>query len=59
MIGYVGRDDTIYQNTRRFILSQDNPYYMFGPVINGYFKTPAFSASQTHSPADFVPFPSS
>ncbi|KAK1759713.1 hypothetical protein QBC47DRAFT_292000 [Echria macrotheca] len=33
--GFVERDDPIYQNTRRFVLSRDNPYYMFGPVING------------------------
>ncbi|KAK0617053.1 hypothetical protein B0T14DRAFT_435043 [Immersiella caudata] len=33
--GYLDRNDPIYQNTRRFVLSQDNPYYMFGAVING------------------------
>ena len=33
--GYVERDDQIYQNTRRFVLSEDNPYFMFGPVLNG------------------------
>lgn len=38
--GYIDRNDPIYQNTRRFVLSQDNPYYMFGPVINGYVLTP-------------------
>ncbi|KAK0628850.1 hypothetical protein B0T17DRAFT_489078 [Bombardia bombarda] len=32
--GYVARDDPIYQNTRRFVLSRDNPYFMTGPVIN-------------------------
>ncbi|KAH8884610.1 hypothetical protein GQ53DRAFT_797620 [Thozetella sp. PMI_491] len=34
MFGYVDRDDEIYQNTRRFVLSTDNPYYAYGPVIN-------------------------
>ena len=34
MLGYVDRDDRVYQNTRRFVLSPENPYYMFGPVLN-------------------------
>ncbi|GAB1315990.1 hypothetical protein MFIFM68171_06200 [Madurella fahalii] len=34
LFGYVDRDDPIYQNTRRFVLSEDNPYYMWGPVLN-------------------------
>lgn len=33
-LGYLQRDDRVYQNTRRFILSTSNPYYMYGPVIN-------------------------
>lgn len=32
--GYVSADDSVYQNTRKFILSKDNPYFMRGPVIN-------------------------
>ncbi len=36
MFGYVSRDDPIYQNTRRFVLSKDNPYFMFGPVIDSF-----------------------
>ncbi|RMZ28720.1 hypothetical protein D0859_07197 [Hortaea werneckii] len=33
-IGYLDRDDEVYQNTRSLILSADNPYFMRGPVIN-------------------------
>lgn len=33
-LGYLSVNDTIYQNTRKFILSKDNPYFMRGPVIN-------------------------
>jgi meiotically up-regulated gene 157 (Mug157) protein len=40
MFGYLERNDPIYQNTRRFILSRDNPYYMVGPVLNGYSPHP-------------------
>ena len=34
-IGYCDKDDEIYQNTRRFILSKDNPYYYSGKVLHG------------------------
>ena len=33
--GYVGNDDTIYQNTRRFVLSIANPYFYCGPLAAG------------------------
>ncbi|CAD6503241.1 BgTH12-02908 [Blumeria graminis f. sp. triticale] len=33
-IRYIKNDDPVYQNTRRFILSSDNPYFMRGPVLN-------------------------
>lgn len=34
-LGYAGKDDPIYQNTRRFILSRSNPYYYEGEAASG------------------------
>lgn len=34
-IGYRTAEDEIYQNTRRFILSRDNPYYFMGKCAKG------------------------
>lgn len=34
-IGYLGADDEIYCNTRRFLLSSDNPYYFEGKYARG------------------------
>ncbi|MGP4039287.1 glycoside hydrolase family 125 protein [Gracilibacillus sp. D59] len=34
-IGYRSFDDEIYQNTRKFILSEENPYYFKGKVASG------------------------
>ncbi|POS85773.1 hypothetical protein EPUL_003794 [Erysiphe pulchra] len=34
IIRYSNISDTIYQNTRRYVLSEDNPYFMRGPIIN-------------------------
>ncbi|MFC6200640.1 glycoside hydrolase family 125 protein [Lactiplantibacillus nangangensis] len=34
-IGYTSIDDSIYQNTREFILSDQNPYYYQGKVLAG------------------------
>lgn len=34
-IGYCSVNDQIYQNTRKFILSKDNPYYYSGKLLKG------------------------
>ncbi len=34
-LGYVKADDKIYQNTRKFILSRDNPYFFKGKIAEG------------------------
>lgn len=34
-LGYVGADDPVYQNTRRFALSKENPFYYEGTAAKG------------------------
>ena len=34
-LGYASADDPLYQNTRRFVLSADNPYYHEGTYARG------------------------
>lgn len=45
-IGYVGSDDPIYRNTRRFALSVDNPFYFEGKYARGI--------GSPHTPGGYV-----
>lgn len=45
-LGYCSRADPIYRNTRRFVLSPDNPYYFAGRVARG--------VGSPHTPAGYV-----
>ncbi|MBD5497138.1 MAG: glycoside hydrolase family 125 protein [Lachnospiraceae bacterium] len=44
--GFCKRDDALYQNTRRFILSSSNPYYYKGNAAEG--------VGSPHTPAGYV-----
>lgn len=45
-MGYCGKEDRLYRNTRRFLLSQDNPYYYQGAQAKGM--------GSPHTPEGFV-----
>lgn len=45
-LGYCDREDPIYLNTRRFILSKDNPYYFEGSYAKG--------VGSPHTPKGYV-----
>lgn len=42
----IGYDDELYQNTRRFLLSKDNPNYLVGKAASGM--------ASVHIPGDFI-----
>ena len=44
--GFCAPDDPLYQNTRRFILSSENPYYFEGKVLRG--------TGSPHTPEGYV-----
>ena len=45
-LGYRPKDDEVYRNTRRFVLSQDNPYYFEGTAASGI--------GSPHTPQDYI-----
>lgn len=45
-LGYVDADDSIYQNTRRFALSKENPFYFEGKAAKGI--------GSPHTPVNYI-----
>lgn len=45
-IGYISPDDSIYQKTRKFILSDQNPYYYSGKYLKGI--------GSPHTPKEYI-----
>ena len=45
-IGYCSEDDEVYQNTRRMILSEANPYFYKGKVVEGI--------GSPHTPINYI-----
>lgn len=45
-LGYCDVNDEIYQNTRKFVLSKNNPYYYSGKLVSG--------VGSPHTPKDYV-----
>jgi hypothetical protein len=55
-LGYVAKDDSVYLNTRNFILSPDNPYYYVGTYASG-IGDPHDMVGSTNNPHPDVPVP--
>jgi uncharacterized protein len=55
-LGYVANTDPIYQNTRNFILSTDNPYYYIGSYASG-IGDPHDMVGSSNNPHPTVPVP--
>lgn len=45
-LGYRSPEEPVYQNTRRFLLSEDNPYYVSGTAAKGI--------GSPHTPAGYI-----
>ena len=45
-LDYCKKDDPLYRNTRRFVLSEDNPYYYSGTIAKG--------VGSPHTPEGYV-----
>ncbi|OBZ17708.1 glycoside hydrolase family 125 protein [Bacillus sp. FJAT-26390] len=45
-LGYSSKEDIVYQNTRRFILSEENPYYFAGKAAKGI--------GSPHTPTNYI-----
>lgn len=45
-LGYCSADDAVYQNTRAFVLSRENPYYYEGAAAKG--------VGSPHTPPEFI-----
>jgi uncharacterized protein len=45
-LGYRPKDDAVYRNTRRFVLSKDNPYFFEGKAAKGI--------GSPHTPASYI-----
>ncbi|MGO4694656.1 glycoside hydrolase family 125 protein [Paenibacillus sp. 2TAB26] len=45
-LGYTSKEDMTYQNTRRFILSEENPYYYAGKAARGI--------GSPHTPTNYI-----
>ena len=55
-LGYVDANDEVYQNTRNFVLSRDNPYYYEGKYASG-IGDPHDTVSHGENPHPEIPVP--